>query len=645
MTVSRYEQVRTAAVGATFQRDIDAGIMAPSVVGEERTVELSFSSAAEVERPFGIEVLSHDRGACNLSRLTNGGALLVNHDVDDQVGVVESASIDGGFGIAKTRFGSSARADEIYTDVKDRIRTKTSVRYVVEDIELVADGERNGVPSYLVTRWTPLEVSIVSIPADNSTGLIERDIEGIRMKNVPGDGVAVGDSPQEEIAPVVAVDQNGDLARILEPAHEHADAISALARQFDGKIDNINELEGDAIELRLTVDEFRSVLRGAYKRQAPKPAPAQSAVMIRDVPAMRIEAPRAKLSPLMVEAWGEGRSSDAAEALYGFGQMVRAKAGRVDALRWMHDYGQRAMSSGNLGSGGALIPDQYGTSLIRLVEEYGIARQVTTMVPMASDTMQMPRRASGATAYFVGDNDSITESNPETDLVTLAVKNLAAYTKVPNAMLDVASVDLGAFVANEQALAIATKEDNALFNGDGTSTYGGIVGIRPKIIDGTHTVGAVDAASGNDTFAEIDKADVLGMMAVLPIYAANNASFYVSRPGKTLVFDSLITAVGGVTIPGITGPLRQSYLGYPIIETQAMPTSVGDLSNVAMIVFGDLRMGVYFGNRGGVAMDTSSEAHFQTNQTAIRANTYLDIVVHGLGDTSVAGPIVALIGE
>ena len=63
---------------------------------DARTVELAFSSEIEVDRWFGIEILDHDTNSVDMARLLNGGAVLVDHDWRDQVGVVISATIDGG---------------------------------------------------------------------------------------------------------------------------------------------------------------------------------------------------------------------------------------------------------------------------------------------------------------------------------------------------------------------------------------------------------------------------------------------------------------------------------------------------------------------------------------------------------------------
>jgi HK97 family phage prohead protease len=135
-----------------------------------RTVALSFSSEAPVERWFGSEILDHTPSAVRLGRLNNGGALLMDHDRSDQIGVVESATIGKDKkGRAVVRFGKSARAEEIFQDVLDGIRRLVSVGYRIHKTETKQEG--GGVESVRVTDWEPFEISIVSIPADDSVGV------------------------------------------------------------------------------------------------------------------------------------------------------------------------------------------------------------------------------------------------------------------------------------------------------------------------------------------------------------------------------------------------------------------------------------------------------------------------------------------
>ena len=99
---------------------------------DERTVELAFSSEKPVERVFGNEVLDHDPASVDLSRLNDGAPLLLEHNREEQIGVVERAHIDGDkVGRAVVKFSQSVRAQEIFQDVVDGIRRLVSVGYSV----------------------------------------------------------------------------------------------------------------------------------------------------------------------------------------------------------------------------------------------------------------------------------------------------------------------------------------------------------------------------------------------------------------------------------------------------------------------------------------------------------------------------------
>lgn len=153
-----------------------------STIDEEaRTVELSFSSEEPYERYFGFEILGHSPEECRLARMNNGGAICVNHDTRDQVGVCEKSWIGPDRkGRARARFGKSTRANEIFQDVIDGIRKNVSVSYEVYKMVLIKsepiDNGRSTIDTYRVTEWEPLEISLVSVPADTTIG-VGRDLE------------------------------------------------------------------------------------------------------------------------------------------------------------------------------------------------------------------------------------------------------------------------------------------------------------------------------------------------------------------------------------------------------------------------------------------------------------------------------------
>ena len=102
---------------------------------EDRSVALSFSSEEPGQRMQGLEILDHSKGAARMERITNGAPLLWNHDPDEQIGVVDMATIgDDKRGHAVVRFGKGPKAQEIFQDVKDGIRKLVSFGYRIHEV-------------------------------------------------------------------------------------------------------------------------------------------------------------------------------------------------------------------------------------------------------------------------------------------------------------------------------------------------------------------------------------------------------------------------------------------------------------------------------------------------------------------------------
>jgi hypothetical protein len=158
--------------------------------------------------------------------------------------------------------------------------------------------------------------------------------------------------------------------------------------------------------------------------------------------------------------------------------------------------------------------------------------------------------------------------------------------------------------------------------------------------------GAVDAASGHDTFAEIDANDLATSWPSCRNTPRRTPSGIARRPAWALVFQRLIAAAGGTTIGDLTGGKpRRSYLGYRGGDRPDLPTATTDISDTAMLFFGDLSKAVTMGERRGITVKKSEERYFEYDQIAIQATERVDINVHDVGDATTAGPIVALIGE
>lgn len=170
------------------------GAFTPSSVNEEtRSVELVWTTGADVRRydwrngGYYWERLKVDEKSIDLSRLRNGAPLLAQHNqysLSGQIGVIESARVEGGRGFAVVRFSKRDDVEPIWQDVKDGILRNVSVGYEQNKLRDTTE-ERDGIPVREVTRWTPHELSLVSIPAD----------AGAQVREAPDhDGAAVDDT-------------------------------------------------------------------------------------------------------------------------------------------------------------------------------------------------------------------------------------------------------------------------------------------------------------------------------------------------------------------------------------------------------------------------------------------------------------------
>lgn len=160
------------------------------------TFELSFSSETPVARQYGDEVLSHAAGAVDLSRLNDSAPLLFNHNPDQLLGVVDSARVVGGKGRATVRWGTSPEAAAKRQDVAIGVLRNVSVGYQINEMDQDEDG------NYVARNWTPVEISLVSVPSDPTVG-IGRSLENDSVKTMtqaPVEAIALGYPERDEFA-------------------------------------------------------------------------------------------------------------------------------------------------------------------------------------------------------------------------------------------------------------------------------------------------------------------------------------------------------------------------------------------------------------------------------------------------------------
>lgn len=149
--------------------------------GGERRFELSFSSEEPYDRLLYTEVLDHTEGAVDLTRLSEIGCVLYNHDRNAVVGKILRAWIEDGRGRAEIEFDDDENSEVIRQKVAGGTLKGVSVGYIVEEWEEVLQGKQSkdgrfSGPVDIAKKWTPFEISIVSVPADPTVG-VGRELE------------------------------------------------------------------------------------------------------------------------------------------------------------------------------------------------------------------------------------------------------------------------------------------------------------------------------------------------------------------------------------------------------------------------------------------------------------------------------------
>ena len=247
----------------TMTRELAA--RADVVSEEERTAELTFSSETPYKRWFGPEILDHSEGSVDLTRLQEIGVLLFNHEPDHPIGKVEKVWIgDDSRGHALVKFDTDEESDRIFKKVSGGSLRGVSVGYRIKEYTQLKEGEtskdgRFKGPAVIVSQWEPLEISIVSVPADAGVG-VGRSIEDLKGMNKDMDKKP---EMKNQTEMKKDMDVKKDIQNAIEQERTRNAEITKLCRSFEMSPD-------DYIEKGLTLEEARAeVLKELAKKSAP----------------------------------------------------------------------------------------------------------------------------------------------------------------------------------------------------------------------------------------------------------------------------------------------------------------------------------------------------------------------------------------
>lgn len=479
--------------------------------GKKDEISMAISSETPYERWFGVEILGHRASEVDLSRLGDGRhPLLLQHDTDRQVGVITGVEL-GKDGVLRgtAKFSSAPEAQQIKQDVEDGIRTLVSVGYMVDEMEEVKeiDGEtvtrkltwaefeaeqkalhgddfyraganpqrakgdpKDAPPVYRVTRWTPFEASLVAVPADTTVGVGRAaDVpQGEQQKAAEViETPAKADKPTMEIKVMDNV-QNEPVK--LEEARRNA--ILDLGTQYSKYLGQ-NDM-AEALRNGHSVEKFRDLIMQKMETK-------HSDTRELDIGITKKEAQR-----------------------YSFANLIRALTLKGDDPNWSKKAGfelecSRALAQSlgrdpegvfvpyevlrrdfNVGTGseaGNLVATELRTDL------YVDALRAAMVLPNLgcriltglTSSIDIPRKSVVSTLAGLTEIGSASETNPNTQKVTLSPKRVGAYVEVSKQAIIQASMALDAMIRDDLVTGAAVQIENYAIQGSSASNGTGLI--------------------------------------------------------------------------------------------------------------------------------------------------------------------------
>jgi HK97 family phage major capsid protein/HK97 family phage prohead protease len=508
--------------------------------------------------------------APDLARLNDGAPLLFNHDPDRVVGVVERAWVDGEKkrGYAKVRFSRNKFAQEVLADVRDNILRGISFGYSIDKME-----ERGA--DFVATRWSPYEVSVVSIPADPTIG-IGRSLT---------DETVVQAAPAASPTPEPEMENTPDLEVIRSKAAE-AERTRIAAINALGEKHQMQELARELIEGGRTLDDARAAVLEKLGTQTVEQPIRSADITSNDVGLSDKETRSFSFARALnyLANPSDASARRAAEFEIEVGKAAAQKYERAsNGIVIPNEVLRRDLVVGTPTAGGNLVADELlaGSFIDLLRNRLALAQAGVTMLTGLQGNISIPRQTSAATAYWVGENASPTESQQAIDQVNMTPKTVGAYVDYSRRLLLQSSIDVEGMIRNDLARVIALELDRAAIYGTGSSNQPlGLVNTTGIGSQAITTYGTFEEYIGMETDVAAGNADAGAMRYII------NASARGAL--KSTAKNAAAVAAGFVYE-------NNEINGYPVIVSNQLANNdalFGDFSMMIMAMWSGLDLTV-----------------------------------------------------
>ena len=532
---------------------------------ENRRVRIGVSSEEPVERDFGMEIISHSEEDIDTSFIGSGRSpLLLDHDMTKQIGVVERYEIDSAEKSAKAivRFGRGELAEEIYQDVRDGIRQNISVGYKINGMERMR-GNKDDKPMFRV-QTTPLEVSIVSVPADQSqavgVGRSEDKQTTIKVKTMT-----------EEVKNEINLDE----VREQSVAEAKAEFVRNSKEIMDLAVrHNRRDLADKAIQDGNSVEEFRGILLDQIATDKPLET-ADIGMTKKEVRQFSLmKAINALANPsdrkAQRDAEFEFECSEQASKHYG-----RTAQGIMLPPEVMANWNTRDLNASD--DAGLIGQDFRPESFIDVLRNASAVMPLATNLNGLTGDVKIPKKTSASSASFISaEGGASGESEMVIGSVTMTPKTVGVHTDVTRQLMLQSSLDVENLIRDDLAKSMAIAIDDGALEGSGSSG-------NPRGITNTSGINTVSLSSASaPTFAE--------MVSIETAVAVDNALVgdlaYIINPTNFGTLKTTAKDSGSGLFVAENGQVN----GYPVVVSNQLTAN-----NYVFGNFNDLLIGFFGG--------------------------------------------------
>lgn len=560
---------------------------------DDRRVRMAISSELPVKRSFGMEVLDHSEESIDLEFLNSGRApLLMDHDPERQIGVIESVDLDGSARRlrATVRFGRNGLAREVYDDVVDKIRGNVSIGYAID--KMVRDESDKNV--YRATQWRPMEASIVSIPADASVGV--------------GRKAEISEEPKPEI-PNVEITKMENTEINVDQVRQ--DAAASRTKEINEIFDlaakhNKRDLADKAIREGATAAQFRHILLDAIADK-----PMEQVDLGMNEKEVRQYSLTNAIRAMASGKFGGFEAEVSQELADKYGREARGFYVPTDIFK-------RDLTVGSATAGGNLVgTDHLGGEFIDAL------RAQTVMSALGAQMMQglkgdvaIPALNAKTAVGFVAENNAPgSEGAPTFRQVTMSPKTMVQYVDMSRKLMAQSDPSVEQIIRNDMIRQFAAKLDEVTIEGGGTNEPTGILG--------TSGIGSVAMGTNGDA---LDYASCVNLEKEVAIDNALGGRLgFLTNPKVIASMRQTARQSSGVEGNFILNDTN-NLLGYGVTSSTLVPSDLtkGTGTALSALIFGNFS-DVMIGMWGG--LDILVDPYTGSSTGATRVAMYQDVDV------------------